>query len=85
MEGYSLKGKEEGTGSSDKDNGQVEDARVGSCHKISITEELVASRKDLPLSSHSCIRGHLQATADPIHLWEDGHTGRERQMEAPPQ
>lgn len=64
---YSLESKEEGAGAGNEDDCQIEDARVGRRHQDTITEELVASRKHFPLPRHSRIRGHSEATADPIH------------------
>lgn len=37
-------------------------------HEVAIAEELVAPREHFPLPRHSCVRGHFQAAADPIHL-----------------
>lgn len=62
----SLEGEEERTGARDEEYGQVENAWMWCSHKISITEEFISSRKDLPLPRDTRIRRH--GPAQQIHL-----------------
>lgn len=41
---------------------------MGRRHQVSITEELVATRKHFPFPSDSRTRGHFHAATDPVHL-----------------